>query len=61
MNKVSDMYHGPMESATSFFVWFDPLINQENQFQSVPPSFYGIAPMKAYFRPSLGELKYVSK
>ena len=36
-NNVSDMYLGLLYPVTNFYIWFGTAINQENQFQSIPP------------------------
>ena len=36
------MYSGLFQPAANFKVWFGTLVNQENEFESIPPYFMAL-------------------
>ena len=42
---VRDMSFGLIYPATKFYVWFSTIINQENQFQGIPPYIMFLVPL----------------
>ena len=55
------MYFGLTQPANNFYVWFDNFINQEHQFQSIPPYFMAFdQTLKTFWKTDTGSTPKLS-